>query len=141
MKNSFTTLILLLIAFSSFSQVSSKTTDDLKSITSFEKYIMSGRKPILTKVETKYENDYRAIIWDEPLIKNYKYSNEAFDKLGYEFVTETEGDDYQSSKTYRSCSKSLIFEVREWYGLKLSISMEWFSPKVKRGIGYLAYCE
>lgn len=141
MKRLFSTLIFSFYFFVGFTQAKQANVEDKRSITYFEKFIIAGNKPIGTNVETKYDNDYRAIIWSDPLIKDYKYSNEAFDKLGYEFVTETEGDNYQSSKTYRNCSKSIIIEVTEWYGVKLSIAMQWYSPRVKKGVGYLAFCE
>ncbi|AMS25694.1 hypothetical protein AEM51_00345 [Bacteroidetes bacterium UKL13-3] len=102
---------------------------------------MNGNKPSDSDVQTKYETDYRVIVWNDPLIKDYKYSNEAFDKLGYEFVKKNEGDNYQRSKIYRSCSKGIIVEVTEWYNVKLSISLQWYQPSVRKSIGYLMYCD
>jgi hypothetical protein len=75
---SFSTFLLSLIAFSQET--------DTKTVTYFEKFAMNGNKPSDSDVQTKYETDYRVIVWNDPLIKDYKYSNEAFDKLGYEFV-------------------------------------------------------
>lgn len=114
---------------------------DNKTVTYFEKYIIAGNIPPDTVVQTKYENNYRFIVWNDPLIKDYKYSNEAFDKLGYEFVKTNAGDNLQSSKIYRSCSKGIIIEVTKWYGLKLSISMKWFPTTIRKSVGDLMYCD
>ena len=106
----------------------------------FERFIISGITPPDTDVQTKYESDYRVIVWNEPLIKGYKYSNEVFDKLGYDFVKNNEGDNQQTSNIYRSCSKGIVIEVTEWYNFKLSIAMQWYAPSVRSQTGYLMYC-
>jgi hypothetical protein len=112
----------------------------IKDVTYFEKFIISGTTPPDTNVQTKYETDYRVIVWNEPLIKSYKYSNEAFDKLGYELVKKNEGDNQQTSNVYRCCSKGIVIEVTEWYNFKLSIAIQWYAPSMRRQIGYLMYC-
>lgn len=114
---------------------------DQKTVTYFEKFIIAGNKPPDADVQTKYENDYRVIVWNDQLIKDYKYSNEAFDKLGYEFVKKNINDNQKRSKVYRSCSKGIIIEVTEWYNTKLSISMEWYTQSARKNIVYLMFCE
>ncbi|HZK93582.1 MAG TPA: hypothetical protein VFC67_05195 [Prolixibacteraceae bacterium] len=131
-------LLFFLTALSSLIVFSQET--DSKSVTYFEKFIINGVKPPDTIVQTKYESDYRVIVWNDPLIKDYKYSNEAFYKQGYEFVKKNEGDSQQRSKIYRNCSKGIIVEVTEWYNVKLSVSLKWFALPVRKGVGYLMYC-
>lgn len=114
---------------------------DTKTVTYFEKLIIKGNEPHDLDVQTQYEADMRVIVWNDSLIKDYKYSNEAFDRLGYEYVKTNEGDDYQRSKVYRNCSKGIVIEVTEWYGIKISIAMQWYSESVKNQIGYLMFCK
>jgi FKBP-type peptidyl-prolyl cis-trans isomerase len=114
---------------------------DKNTIPNFEKYINVGIEPSGIDVQTKYEDEFRVIIWSDPLIKDYKYSNQIFDKLGYEFVKNNEGDDQQRSRVYRNCSKGIVVEVTEWYNIKLSISMQWYALSVRRSVGNLLYCD
>lgn len=137
----FLSVFFLLVSFSPFAQTAQKSEPDSKSIMNFEKNIIEGSNPASSIAETKYEKDFRVIVWNDPLIKNYKYSNETFDKLGYEFVKSISGDNLQSSKVYRSCAKGIVIEVTEWYNTKISISMQWYSPSAKKHIGYLMYCK
>lgn len=139
MKNK--NLLSLLLVFFSYATFAQTNHDNTKTISYFEKYIIEGNKPFDLDIVTKYEKDYRAIIWNESLIKDYKYSNEQLDKSGYEFVKKNEGDNSQSSKVYRNCSKGIVIEVTEWYGTKLTISMQWYETSVRRSIGYLMYCD
>ena len=119
---------------------SAQNSTDLKTIKYFENCITNKTIPE-NIVDYKYESDNRIIVWNDPLSKDYKYSNESFDILGYEFV-KNNIDDYQhKSKLYRSCSKSIIIEVTEWYNLKLSISIQWYAPEIKKSIALLQFCD
>ena len=113
---------------------------DLKTIKYFEDCIINQKIPQYC-VDYKYEGSYRVIVWNDPLIKNYKYSSEAFDKLGYDYVKTTDGDNSQYSEIYRNCSKGIVVEVTEWYNFKLSISIQWYATNVRRSIGYLMFCK
>ncbi len=137
-----TTLItaFIIISTGTFAQQKQTLKEETKTITYFEKIIIDGSKPNSIDAETKYENDYRVIVWNEPLIKSYKYSNEAFDKLGYELVEKNEGNDQQHSIVYRNCQKGITVEVTEWYKMKFSIAMQWYSPLVRNQIGNLVSC-
>jgi hypothetical protein len=70
----------------------------------------------------------------------FKYSNDALDKLGYEYIKTSESNS-QRTKVYRNCSKSIAIEITEWYDLKLSISMQWYSKDVKGRTIYLMTCQ
>jgi hypothetical protein len=135
MKN----IILLLLALMTINSFAQDKTDT-KTIKYFETCIINETYPD-NVVDHKYETDYRVIVWNDPLIKSYKYSNEEFDKLGYDFVKSNPGDRNQTSKIYRNCSKGIVIEVTEWYNLKYSIAIQWYSPSVRRSIGYLMFCE
>lgn len=114
---------------------------DHETVTYFENFIIKGNKPPdKDVVQSKYDSDNRLIVWNTSLGKGYKFSSEALDKLGYEFVKKNQGDNKQFSKIYRSCSKGIIVEVTEWYNLKYSISIEWYAPSIRQSIGYLMYC-
>lgn len=97
--------------------------------------------------EEQYYYDYnllggqRMIIWNDKLICNYKYSNEAFDKIGYDYVKTSVGDKNHYTKTYRNCNKGIIIEVTEWYRIKLSISMQWYPIDLRKGVPYLMFCK
>ncbi len=110
-------------------------------ISYYEKFIIEGVDPYEDGVQTRYQNDYRVLVWNDELTKDYKYNNEAFDKLGYEYVKTNKGDHSQISTVYRNCDKGIICTVTKWYGLKLSISIEWYDESVRRSIGYLMFCE
>jgi len=129
--------IIIILAFLTFKSFAQTTTDE--SIKYFENCIINETSPS-GAVDYKYQNDYRIIVWNDQLIKNYKYSNEVFDKLGYDYMTTTDGDNNQYSKIYRNCDKGIVIEVTEWYNLKLSISIQWYSPSTRNGIGYLLGC-
>ena len=77
------------------------TSEDLsdKSIKEFEAKITKGIIPnnIIKSTDYdinldnntvyyKFEEGFRVVVWNDNLIKSYKYSNEAFDRLGYEYV-------------------------------------------------------
>ncbi len=135
MKN----IIFYFVAFMSLSSFA-QTSSDSKTLKYFETCILNSDYPD-NSVSHKYENDYRLIVWDDLLIKDYKYSNAEFDKLGYDFVKINDGDGNQSSKVYRNCSKGIVIEVTEWYNYKISISMQWYAPNVRNGIGELMFCQ
>lgn len=129
-------MLFALCGFATFAQ-----TTETKTVTYFEKYVIDGIKPPDSDVQMQYQPDMRVIVWNDPLIKDYKYSNEAFDEIGYEYVKTNAGDNSQTSKVYRNCSKGIIVEVTKWYNLKLSISIQWFKSEVRPSIGYLMFCE
>ena len=133
-KKIFLIVIIFLISKVAYSQETNQT------VTYFEQFVINGNIPSETDVQTKYEREYRAIIWNESLKMKYKYSPESFDKIGYEFVKKNEGDKYQQSSIYCSCSKGIIVEVTEWYDAKLSISLQWFDQSIRMRIGPLMYC-
>lgn len=128
-------IILTLLTLSSTAQNTIE-----KSIKYFEDCIINEISPS-DAVAYKYDKEYRYIVWNDKLIKNYKYTNEEFDKLGYDYVTTTNGDKNQYSKIYRSCEKGILIEVTEWYNVKLSISIKWFEKNTRKGIAYLMYCD
>ncbi|MFN0188677.1 MAG: hypothetical protein ACKVQV_08245 [Bacteroidia bacterium] len=127
--------------YATFAQTTTTKTTDTKTVTYFEKFAIQGNEPPDADVQTQYQTDMRVIVWNDPLIKDYKYSNEAFDKLGYEFVKTNAGDKSNRSKVYRNCSKGIVIEVTEWYGIKFSIAMQWYSSTVKNQISYLMFCQ
>lgn len=133
--------VLNCFCFSSFAQSTISETEDIKTISFFEKFILKGSYPPDSLCKIQYTNDMRTIIWSDRLIKDYKYSNEVFDKLGYEFFRANAGDSYQKSKVYRNCEKGISVEVFEKYReKKLSIQMSWFEPKVRSSIIFLRFC-
>ncbi len=131
-----TTTIILTLFFSliSFAQ------DSENSLSYFEDCIVNSTIPS-NCISYKYEDNKRLIVWNEKLIKSYKYSNEAFDKLGYDYVKVANRDNMHYTKVYKSCDKGIVIEVTEWYNLKLSISINWFAPNIRRSVMYLMYCD
>lgn len=112
--------------------------NNANSIEAFEKHILQGSKPPNSNVETKYENGYRAIVWDVPLIKTYEYSNEVFDKLGYDLVQS----DYKNKKAYRNCAKGVLVEVGECnFKQGLCITMQWTSKDFRKSNKYFMFCK
>ena len=137
MKRTFL-LLIILFPFLAFAQ---NIQSDKKTISYFENFITVGNKPPDADVQSQYKNDWRLIVWNDPLIKDYKYSNEAFDKMGYQFVKNNINDEQHWSKIYRNCDKSIIVEVTEWYGIKLSIDMQWYSKETRNQIVFLMFCK
>ncbi len=121
-------------------QTESIITDERKSIPYFEKFVSVGNKPPDIDIQTQFNADMRVIVWNEILTMGFKYSNDALDKLGYEYIKTSESNS-QRTKVYRNCSKSIAIEITEWYDLKLSISMQWYSKDVKGRTIYLMTCQ
>ncbi len=128
-------IILTILATNLFAQTSSD-----KSISYFENCIVNKINPIGAD-NFKFETDSRLIVWSDPLTKSYKYSNEEFDKLGYEFVKKTDGDKNQYSKIYRNCKKGIVVEVTTWLNNKFSISFQWFPSNLRTQIAYMTDCD
>jgi hypothetical protein len=111
--------------------------DDSNSISYFEDCIIKGIKPSGSGVQTQYDQQgFRAIVWNDAMIKSYKYSNELFDQLGYEVVPS----DYKDKKAFRNCKKGILIEIGEWNG-QLSITMSWFDQSLKKQNKYFMFCK
>lgn len=124
-------------------QNNSIQSNDEKSLEYFEQCIISGTKPKKSLVDDSppYQSDWRVLNWNEALIKSYKYSDEAFDKLGYDRVNS----DYKNKKAYRNCKKGILVEVGE-YNLgggtnRLSITMQWYGGTFKKQNKYFMFCK
>lgn len=113
---------------------------DSKSILTLEEHIVDGLKPWSEDITSNYSDNYRVIIWNEDLSKAEKYTVKELLKLGYEFIDNTQGDNYQYSSIFRNCDKNIILTITEWYKVKYSISIEWYSNAVKNKT-YLGYCK
>ncbi len=116
---------------------------DKQTITIFEKLILTNIVPIGEEIKSKYDNkDWRLITWHEPISKTYKFSVEKLDALGYEYIEINVDDGRHKSYAFRNCKNGIIFQVTEWYAEHLvSLSMQWYSPEVRRAIGYLRFCD
>jgi hypothetical protein len=138
MKNKYFVLSTLALTF--FTSLQGQT--KYMSLKWFENYIVTETPPPLdlAAYQTKYERDYKVIVWNDKLSNAYSYSTEVLAKTNFEYLGKSDEDDNHITFVYRDCSKNLIVEVTEWYNSKLSISMQWYSPSVKRSIGYLKYC-
>ena len=114
-----------------------------QTISTFEKYILINHEPYGDGITSRYDNkDWRIISWHESIGKLYKYSTEKLDILGYEYLGVTVNDDRHRTTTYRSCKSGIVLSVTEWYlEQKVSLSMQWYSPEVRRAIGYLRFCK
>lgn len=111
-------------------------------ISKYEKLVIAGIVPEDPNVQTKYdERDMRGIFWHDNLSNASLYTREEIEKLGYEYVKVTIDDNDQITTCYRNCRKNLLLEVTEWYNMKISLDIEWFSNSVKHSIGYLMYCD
>ena len=118
--------------------VKKESENDNLSIAYFEKHILNSTIPSNSAVQTKYENGYRAIVWDIPLIKSYEYTNEIFDKLGYDIVKS----DYKNTIAYRNCSKGILVEIHNCeFKQGLCITMQWLSANVGRQNKYFMFCK
>jgi hypothetical protein len=110
-----------------------------KTIKYFQDCILQGQKPPQA-IFTDYKSGQRTLVWNEQLIKKHKYSDEEFDKLGYDYINISAQDNKHYSKLYRHCKKGILVEVTEWYGMKMSISMSWYSNNYRSQIYYLRFC-
>ncbi len=128
------TLVIILISFATKAQTTKEN-----PIAYYEDCIINKTIPT-EQYDYKYVDNMRIIVWNDKLISNYKYSNEEFDKLGYDYFKTTSGDKNQSSKIYRNCSKGTVIEVTEWYNVKLSISIKWYPINIRKSIGYMLGC-
>ena len=88
-------------------------------ISHYERHIIKGIDPYEDGVVTKYQKDYRVLVWNDELIKDYKYSNEEFDKLGYKKVNTGTSNRDKTSTVYRNCDKGIVCTVTKWHGKKL----------------------
>lgn len=131
------TLLTLFLSIAFFAVIAQTTKEN--PIKDYEACIINKTIPT-EQYSYKYNDSDRVIVWNDKLIRNYKYTDEAFDTLGYDFVKTTTGDNSKHSKIYRNCTKGIIIEVTEWYNVKLSISMNWYAKSKRKGIGYLMYC-
>ena len=132
--------ISLFLSATSFSMIGQPA---YKSLSWFESYIVTPNPPPLdySECKSKYEKDYKVIVWPEKLSKVNAYSVAALAKLGYEFIAKTEEDENHEASIYRNCSKNIIIEVSIWYELRLSIAMQWYSPAIRRTTPTLRYCQ
>ncbi len=131
-------LIILTFLFTLMASTNAYSQDD--KISHYEKFVIKGDNPFEEGVETRYENDYRVLVWRDELSMDYIFNNEAFNKLGYEYINTNKGDQYQTSKVYRNCEKGIVCTVTKWYGMYFSISMSWFEANIRRSIGDLMFC-
>lgn len=79
--------------------------------------------------------------WDDKLIRMYKYSDEEFDKLGYDYIKTYPGDNQRTWKIYRNCEKGIIATVIVWSGVKISVSLIYYPPDTRKTQPRLRYCE
>lgn len=111
-------------------------------ISKYEKFVISGQKPTDANVQTKYDDrDYRGIFWSDKLTNASTYIRQEIEKLGYEYVKVTVNDRQHITYAYRNCKKNLLLDVTEWYNIKISLAIQWFSNSVKPSIGYLMWCD
>lgn len=86
------------------------------------------------------ENDYRIISWSTTLNNASTYSREKIEKIGFEYLKIEDRDKNHITYTYRNCSKNLLLKITEWYDLKISLSLEWFSNEVKKSLPTFFWC-
>lgn len=86
------------------------------------------------------ERDYRLISWSQDLNKASNYTREKIEALGFEYLKIIDKDQAHITYLYRKCSNNILLKVTEWYGLKLSILLEWYSDQVKNSIPSFAWC-
>jgi len=126
---------IILLSIISYSQRS------INPISYFEKYIISGEIPPDDDIYIDYQSTIREIRWNDQIIKDFNYSNETLDRNGYEYVKTYEGDKNQHSKVYRKCNDGVVIEIREWFDLKYSISIQWFLGDYRKNVGHLLFCD
>lgn len=87
------------------------------------------------------EKDFRMISWSTTLNNASSYTREKIEKMGFEYIKIEDNDRAHITYAYRNCSKNIIFKVTEWYDLKISFHLEWFSNDVKKSIPSFFWCE
>ncbi len=118
-----------------------KIENSLSLITTYEKLVINNEEPNLEGVQTKYDDkDYRVIIWNDKLYNKTLYNNKSLKDLGYDYIGITQDDSRHITYSYRNCEKNLTLELTEWYDLKLSIFVSWFSDVVKNSSGKFIGC-
>jgi hypothetical protein len=118
-----------------------KVSSSLGLIQNYQEYVINNKEPNIEGVQTKYDNrDFRVILWNDKLYNKSIYNEKSMKDLGYDYMGVTEDDSNHITYTYRNCQKNLILDVTEWYNIKLSIYISWFSDVVKNSSGRFIGC-
>ncbi|MDB5005699.1 MAG: hypothetical protein JWP45_92 [Mucilaginibacter sp.] len=116
-------------------------TAPLASIPQYEKLVINNIRPNSLDVQTKYDDkDFRVILWNDKLYNKSLYNEKNLKDLGYDYMGVTEDDNGHITYSYRNCEKNLILDVTEWYNIKLSIYISWYSTVVKNSSGRFIGC-
>lgn len=93
--------------------------------------IVKGIEPKGEGVTIHFEKDYRVISFRDDLIKKYRYSDEALDKLGFKYTSNEE--------EFKLCSKNIILSRYKYEGHCI-IRLSWYSDAVKNST-ILMWCK
>jgi len=80
------------------------------------------------------------ILWNDKLYNKSLYNERSLKDLGYDYMGITVDDSNHTTYTYRNCAKNLVLDITEWYNLKLSIFISWYSDIVKNSSGRFIGC-
>ena len=80
-----------------------------------------------------YGSNSRVINWRVSSIKDYEYSNEAFDKRGYELRKCST----KERRYYKHCGKGILVRVVDQKNYGLLIRMEWIPESLRERNVYL----
>ncbi len=86
------------------------------------------------------EKDYRMISWSTTLNNASYYTREKIERMGFEYLKIEANDRVHITYAYRNCSKNVLLKITEWYDLKISFHLEWFSNDVKKSIPSFFWC-
>lgn len=109
-------------------------------ISKYEEKLLSNSFKSEDGVSIK-ENDYRIITWSTTLNNASNFTRAKLENIGFEYLKIEVNDPNHITYAYRNCSKNLLLKITEWYDLKISLSLEWFSNDVKSSITSFYWCD